>query len=105
LGGLSAGNDVEKNGQWALCLARASAFPAMIEWPMQRVIRPRVVVSSRVCVGTEARGTTYSLADVNCSKKESIMVREAMTKLKIAADKDVGVALTSRARMRINIWE
>jgi hypothetical protein len=56
-------------------------------------------------VGTEARGTTYSLADVNCSKKESIMVREAMTKLKIAADKDVGVALTSRARMRINIWE
>ncbi len=39
-GGLSADNDMEKNGRWALCLTRASALPSMIAWPMQRVIRP-----------------------------------------------------------------
>jgi hypothetical protein len=31
------------------------------------------------------------------------MVREAMTKLKSAADEDVGLALTSRAGVRIHV--
>jgi hypothetical protein len=44
-------------------------------------------------VGTEAMGIMYRLVDVNRSKKERT-VREAMTKLKSTADKDVGIVLT-----------
>jgi hypothetical protein len=67
LGSLSADNDMEKNGQWALAW-QGPAFPSMLGRPMQRVMRP--LGSSRVYVGTEAMGTTYSLlANVNCSKK------------------------------------
>jgi hypothetical protein len=66
-GGLSADNDVEKNGLWALAWL-GPAFPSMITRPKQRAVCPPG--SSRVYVGTEAMGTMYSLADVYHSKKE-----------------------------------
>ena len=57
LGGLSADNDVEKNGKWALAW-QGPAFPSMLGRPIQRAMRPPG--SSRVYVGTEAMGTMYS---------------------------------------------
>jgi archaellum biogenesis ATPase FlaH len=36
--------------------------------------------------------------------KQERLVREGITRLKSAADEDVGIALTSTAQMRIRVW-
>jgi hypothetical protein len=77
------------------CLVRAS-LSVHPRPPMQHA-RIRPPGSSRVYVGTEAKGTMYSLANVNHSLKKKEWWGEAMTKLKSTTEKDVDIALTSKA--------